>query len=219
MGFSLLLTYLFAQKQIWTSDELPLCGRTKLGFLKVLVVDNYDSFTYNIVELLRYLQVAEFEVALNDQLDWDLVDHYQKILISPGPGTPQEAGKLPELIRRYCQSKSMLGICLGHQAIAEAFGGKLLNLAGPRHGETAAIDISTDDPLFSGLPEKITGGLYHSWTVDGSSLPADLRVIASNGSRIMGLRHNEFDVAGLQFHPESYATPFGAEIIRNWLLF
>lgn len=181
------------------------------------MVDNYDSFTYNIVELFRFLQLPEFKVVLNDQLDWYLVDQYQKILISPGPGIPQEAGKLLELIRRCHQSKSILGICLGHQAIAEVFGGKLINLAGPRHGETVAIDIAADDRLFSGMPKQITGGLYHSWTVDGSSLPAELQVIASSGSRIMGLRHTVFDVAGLQFHPESYATPLGAEIIRNWL--
>ena len=169
------------------------------------------------MELLRLLQATEFEVLLNDQLDWDLVDRCQKILISPGPGTPQEAGQLPELIRRYHQSKSILGICLGHQAIAEAFGGKLINLPGPRHGETVSIDIAAGNRLFSGLPNQITGGLYHSWTVDRPSLPAELQVIASSGDRIMGLRHIAFDVAGLQFHPESYATPLGAEILRNWI--
>ncbi|GJM28749.1 MAG: aminodeoxychorismate/anthranilate synthase component II [Cyclobacteriaceae bacterium] len=186
--------------------------------MKVLVIDNYDSFTYNLVELLRILQVVDFQVVNNDQIDWSVVDSCDKLLISPGPGTPDQAGRLIELIRNYHQSKSLLGICLGHQAVAQVFGGQLINLPAPRHGQTTAVELMAKDPLFSGLPEKITVGLYHSWAVDWASLPPELQVIASEGDRIMGIRHRNFDITGLQFHPESYATPFGKEILKNWLL-
>ena len=190
--------------------------KSKLAYLKVLLVDNYDSFTYNLVDVLRTLAV-DIQVVLNDRIDWAQLDTYPKILISPGPGTPQESGQLMELIHNYHQSKSFLGICLGHQAIGQAFGGQLVNLDKPRHGQTTTIDLSLNDPLFTGLPKTITGGLYHSWGVDWDSLPGEFEVIASSGNRVMGIRHKQYDVAGLQFHPESYATPHGAQIIRNWL--
>lgn len=186
--------------------------------MKVLVVDNYDSFTYNIVDSLRVLPSIEIKTVLNDQIEWEQVDHFQKILISPGPGTPKEAGQLLELIRRYRRSASILGICLGHQAIAQVFGAQLVNISKPRHGQAVSVDLSAEDPLFSGLPGKITGGLYHSWTVDRASLPQELSVIASCEDRIMGLRHQNYNVVGLQFHPESYATPHGMDILRNWLM-
>jgi anthranilate synthase component 2 len=185
--------------------------------LKVLVVDNYDSFTYNIVDLLRSHAGIEFEVAYNDQLNWNQVDHYHKILISPGPGTPDQAGLLLQLIAKFYKTKSVLGICLGHQAIAQVFGGKLINLSKPRHGQKVLVHVQTADPLFSGIPEEISGGLYHSWSVDWDTLPDELQIIASSNDGIMGIRHREFDVAGLQFHPESYATQFGADILQNWL--
>lgn len=185
--------------------------------MKVLVVDNYDSFTYNIVDSLRSLQLIQFEVVLNDQIDWGQVDEFQKILIAPGPGTPDEAGSIQQLIQRYKLSKSILGVCLGHQAIAQVFGGQLVNISKPQHGQSVSIDLSADDLLFSGLPKKIKGGLYHSWTVDWATLPQELQVIASSGDRIMALRHAEYDIAGVQFHPESYATPCGLDILRNWL--
>jgi anthranilate synthase component 2 len=191
--------------------------KTNLGYLEVLVLDNYDSFTYNLVDSLRSLGVLDFGVMANDQIQWDLVNNCKKILISPGPGTPKEAGDLLKLIRKYHQSKSILGICLGHQAIAQVFGGQLINLQKPRHGQTVAVNLSTTDPLFTGIPKKIKGGLYHSWSVDPANLPQDLQVIASSGDRIMGIRHARYDVTGVQFHPESYATPYGVEILRNWL--
>ena len=186
--------------------------------MRVLVVDNYDSFTYNIVDLLRSIGSVKFEVVYNDQLNWNQVNQYQKILLSPGPGIPEEAGALLELIHRYHQKKAILGICLGHQAIAQVFGGKLINLDKPRHGQTVLMDVDSQDPLFSGLPKKLSGGLYHSWSVDWDTLPDELQVIASSNDRIMGIRHRAFDVVGLQFHPESFAAPLGADILNNWLL-
>jgi len=194
-----------------------LCTKTNLGFLKVLVVDNYDSFTYNLVDYLRSLQVVYVEVVFNDQIDWRQVDRFHKILISPGPGTPDEAGSILQLIQRYKLSKSILGVCLGHQAIAQVFGGQLINIPKPRHGQTVSIDLSADDRLFTGLPKKIKGGLYHSWTVDRATLPQELQVTATSGERIMALRHKVYDIAGVQFHPESFATPYGLNILRNWL--
>ena len=194
-----------------------MCTKTNLGFLKVLVVDNYDSFTYNLVDYLRSLQVVYIEVVFNDQIDWRQVDRFHKILISPGPGTPDEAGSILQLIQRYKSSKSILGVCLGHQAIAQVFGGQLINIPKPRHGQTVSIDLSADDRLFTGLPNKIKGGLYHSWTVDRATLPQELQVTATSGERIMALRHKVYDIAGVQFHPESFATPYGLNILRNWL--
>ncbi len=188
----------------------------KIRVLGVTVIDNYDSFTYNLVDLLRTLKV-DHTIMFNDRIDWQRIDNTQKILISPGPGTPEESGQLLDLIRKYHTSCSILGICLGHQALAQELGGRLMNLAGPHHGQTVSIDLSTEDPLFSGLPEQINGGLYHSWTVDPDSLPKEFEIIARSGQRIMGIRHTQHDLVGLQFHPESYATPFGIEILRNWL--
>ncbi len=185
--------------------------------MKVLVVDNYDSFTYNIVDSLRTLQIAQFEVVLNDQMEWGLVDNFHKILISPGPGTPDGAGSILKLIQRYKRSKSILGVCLGHQAIAQVFGGRLVNIPNPRHGQTVSIDLTADEPLFTGLPKKIKGGLYHSWTVDWATLPQELQVTATSRERIMAIRHKVYDIAGVQFHPESYATPYGIDMLRNWL--
>ncbi len=181
------------------------------------MVDNYDSFTYNLVDYLRSLQVVYIEVVFNDQIDWRQVDRFHKILISPGPGTPDEAGSILQLIQRYKSSKSILGVCLGHQAIAQVFGGQLINIPKPRHGQTVSIDLSADDLLFTGLPKKIKGGLYHSWTVDRATLPQKLQVTATSGERIMALRHTVYDIAGVQFHPESFATPHGMDILRNWL--
>jgi len=147
-----------------------LCTKTNLGFLKVLVVDNYDSFTYNLVDYLRSLQVVYIEVVFNDQIDWRQVDRFHKILISPGPGTPDEAGSILQLIQRYKLSKSILGVCLGHQAIAQVFGGQLINIPKPRHGQTVSIDLSADDRLFTGLPKKIKGGRLRPLVGKGSWL-------------------------------------------------
>lgn len=213
-----MLAYLSVQTLLWLSYKKYLgAAKTNLGFLKVLVVDNYDSFTYNLVDSLRTIGVDQFEVVLNDQIDWALVDNFHKILISPGPGTPDNAGSVLKLIQRYKQSKSILGVCLGHQAIAQVFGAQLVNISKPRHGQTVSIDLSADDPLFTGLPAKIKGGLYHSWTVERSNLPQELQVTATSGHRIMALRHKVHDIAGVQFHPESFATPYGVDILRNWI--
>lgn len=190
---------------------------TKIETLKVLVVDNYDSFTYNLVDCLRSLSVRDFEVVKNDQLAWDQVDRFNKILISPGPGTPKEAGDLMELLRRFYQTKSILGICLGHQALAQLLGARLSNLSQPRHGQSVSITIDNDDKIFKGLPKQITGGLYHSWSVESASLPKELQIIASSEGRVMGVRHSNFDLVGLQFHPESHATNHGNDILANWL--
>ena len=154
---------------------------------------------------------------MNDQIEWENIDSYDKIILSPGPGTPKEAGSLMELIEKYQQSKSILGICLGHQAIAEVFGARLVNISKPSHGQQVSVDLSSEDPLFTGLPKKINGGLYHSWVVDRATLPQQLKIIASIGDRVMGIRHTSFDISGVQFHPESYATEYGIDILRNWI--
>ena len=211
-------TYLLNQNLLQTCFSKYLSGaKSKLALLKVLLVDNYDSFTYNLVDALRSLAVTDIQVVFHDQINWKQLDQYQKILISPGPGTPDEAGQLLPLIRDYHHSKSILGICLGHQAIAQCFDARLINLSKPRHGQTASIDVLSSDPLFTGLPNQILGGLYHSWSIEWGTLPQDLQVIANSGDRIMGIRHKHFDLAGLQFHPESFATPHGIDILRNWL--
>lgn len=160
-----------------------------------------------------------FVVRRNDEIDLEELKDFNKILFSPGPGIPSEAGKMNEIIRRFYKTKSILGICLGHQAIAEVFGGRIYNLPKPLHGIKEKILIErTDEYLFNGLPQEIEGGLYHSWAVDESTLPEEIRITArSKSGIIMGISHKKFDVKGLQFHPESVMTPFGEKIIENWL--
>ncbi len=185
---------------------------------KIVVVDNYDSFTYNLVHYLEALD-CEVTVFRNDEIELDEIASFDKILLSPGPGIPDEAGLLKQIIRTYSKSKSILGICLGQQAIAEVFGGKLINLEKVYHGVESHIAITVDDePLFTGIPNSITVGRYHSWSVDKSSFPSALEItsVDSNGE-IMSLRHKTFDVRGVQFHPESVLTPNGKSILRNWL--
>jgi len=169
------------------------------------------------VEFLRGFALKELEVMMNDQLEWENIDSYDKIILSPGPGTPKEAGSLMDLIEKYQRSKSILGICLGHQAIAEVYGASLINTSTPSHGQKVSINLSSEDPLFTGLPKTINGGLYHSWVVDGATLPPQLKVTARIGDRVMGIRHTSFDISGVQFHPESYATEYGVDILRNWI--
>ena len=185
--------------------------------MRVLVIDNYDSFTYNLVDALRRLPLNKIQVIANDQLHDHIEDSFDRVLISPGPGTPDEAGQLMSFLDKTHSSKSILGICLGHQALAQLFGARLVNLDKPRHGETVTIQLS-EDPLFSGLPKDIKGGLYHSWTVDNSSLPPKIKVIARTDDRIMAIRHVKYDLVGLQFHPESFATEYGLDILHNWLV-
>lgn len=186
--------------------------------MKLLVLDNYDSFTYNLVYILRELG-ARPDVVRNNKIALDAVDQYDKIMLSPGPGIPSEAGIMQELVREYGPTKSILGICLGHQGIGEVYGARLENLGDVLHG-VAHRTIITDrsEPLFSTIPDQLTVGRYHSWTVVPDSMPADLRVTAvDEQGRVMALAHTRFDVRGLQFHPESVLTDNGVKMLENWL--
>lgn len=185
---------------------------------KILVIDNYDSFTYNLVHLLQELGV-DYEVVRNDKFDLDYVDQFENILLSPGPGIPEEAGLLLDVIRTYAPSKRILGICLGQQAIAEVFGGKLFNMSKPLHGVASSIIITDkEEKLFQDFPQESKIGRYHSWAVDEKSLPDSLKITAidENGI-IMALAHKKYDVRGMQFHPESILTDNGKKLIENWL--
>jgi anthranilate synthase component II len=186
---------------------------------KILVIDNYDSFTYNLVHYIESLTGVCPDVFRNDEIDIADVEKYDKILLSPGPGVPSQAGICIGLIKEYASSKSILGICLGHQAIGEAFGGKLLNLSEVYHGVASEVYItSSSDTLFEGLPVSIVAGRYHSWVVDSKGLPDCFTVTGLDENNIiMGISHKKYDVKGLQFHPESVLTEFGLEIIGNWL--
>ena len=186
--------------------------------MKILLFDNYDSFTYNLLHILKEFG-ADVEVFRNDKITLDEVDRFDKIVLSPGPGIPEEAGILLPLIRRYAPTKSILGVCLGEQAIGEAFGAKLINLTDVHHGVSSDIHILTDDPLFNGLDRTLRVGRYHSWVVSKEDLPDCLEITAEDTEegQIMGLRHKTYNVRGIQFHPESVLTPRGKEIIKNWL--
>ncbi|MDB5262038.1 MAG: aminodeoxychorismate/anthranilate synthase component [Adhaeribacter sp.] len=188
--------------------------------MKLLVLDNYDSFTYNLVHLVKKLGYGtKMEVYRNDKITLDDVEEYDNILLSPGPGVPDEAGIMPELIKRYAPTKKILGVCLGHQAIAEAFGGTLLNLPEPMHGVATTIKVNAkNEPLFRGLPSEFKAARYHSWVVVAQTMPQELEVTAIDGEgQIMALRHREFNVKGVQFHPESILTEHGETIMRTWL--
>jgi anthranilate synthase component 2 len=186
---------------------------------RILLLDNYDSFTYNLAHLVRQVAGRAPDVIRNDEIDLDEVERYGKILLSPGPGLPAEAGLMPALIRRYAPRKSILGVCLGHQCIAEAFGAKLENLSVVCHGQGWPTLIGTpDEPLFKGVSSPFISGRYHSWVVKRKGFPDCLEITAvDEAGRVMALRHREFDVCGVQFHPESVLTPEGAAIMRNWL--
>jgi len=185
---------------------------------KVLVIDNYDSFTYNLVHLVNELD-RDVEVWRNDKFALEDVDQFDKILLSPGPGIPEEAGLLLDVIRTYASAKSIFGVCLGQQAIAEAFGGSLLNLGRPMHGVATPIDVLDQDELiFKDCPAVIKVGRYHSWVVNSEGLPDCFTVTATdNTNEIMALRHNKFDIRGVQFHPESVLTEYGKQMMKNWL--
>jgi anthranilate synthase component 2 len=191
--------------------------------MKILVFDNYDSFTYNLVHLVEKVIHEKVEVHRNDQLPLEKVKEYDKIILSPGPGIPEEAGLLLPLITEYAATKSILGVCLGHQAIGQAFGGKLVNLSSVYHGVATPIKTKSEEikvacPLFEGLPEQFEVGRYHSWIVSDEDFPAELEVTARDeNDYIMALQHKSYDVQGVQFHPESVLTPLGEEILRNWL--
>lgn len=186
--------------------------------MKILLLDNYDSFTYNLLHILKELG-ADVEVHRNDKISLDEVDRFDKILLSPGPGIPEEAGILLPLIERYAPTKSILGVCLGEQAIGQVFGAGLINLTDVHHGVCSDVHILADDPLFAGLDRTIRAGRYHSWVVARENFPACLEVTAEDPEekQIMALRHRTYDVRGIQFHPESVLTPKGKTIIENWL--
>ena len=183
----------------------------------ILVVDNYDSFTYNLVYIVRKLGFSP-TIWRNDKFRLDDVNDFDKVILSPGPGLPSEAGLMPELITKFADSKSILGVCLGHQALGEAFGGTLVNLSEVYHGVATTIHLNTEDKIFINIPTAIEVGRYHSWVVDANSFPSVLTVIAKDqNDQIMALRHNIYDLVGLQFHPESIMTEFGTKMISNWL--
>lgn len=185
--------------------------------MKIVIIDNYDSFTYNLAHLVRELG-TEVTVLRNDQFELPQLEEYSKIILSPGPGIPSEAGLLLDVIRTYAAHKPILGVCLGHQAIGEVFGAKLENLSDVFHGVATPCHIIGDDPLFSGIPADITVGRYHSWVVSNSDLPACFEVTAvSDEGQIMALRHKDYNVRGIQFHPESVLTPDGKKMLQNWL--
>lgn len=183
---------------------------------KILVIDNYDSFTYNLVHYLEDLG-CEVIVKRNDQLTLEEVDDFDKIVLSPGPGIPDEAGLLKEIIARYAPTKSIFGVCLGQQAIAEVFGGSLINLDKVYHGIATKINITKEDILFDGMPKEIEVGRYHSWVVH-PELPEVLEATSfDENGQVMSLRHKEYNVCAVQFHPESVLTPEGKKILENWL--
>jgi anthranilate synthase component 2 len=191
--------------------------------MKILVFDNYDSFTYNLVHLVKKVSNAQVDVYRNDEIPLAEIKKYDKIILSPGPGVPAEAGLLLPLIREYASSKPILGVCLGHQAIGEAFGGELVNLKHVFHGIASGINIVEDSiesgkKIFKGLPARLEVGRYHSWIIREENFPSSLFITArDDNDYIMALRHKEFDVTGVQFHPESVLTPLGDRIMKNWI--
>ena len=187
--------------------------------MKILLLDNYDSFTYNLLHAVKELGATDVEVVRNDQIELDEVDRFDKIILSPGPGIPEEAGLLLPIIKRYAPTKSILGVCLGHQAIGEAFGATLINLTDVHHGVCSDIKVIAKEPLFAGLEPGFRAGRYHSWVVSRENFPDCLEITAEDmeEKQIMALRHRTYDVRGIQFHPESVLTPKGKTIIENWL--
>ena len=192
--------------------------------MKILVFDNYDSFTYNLVHLIEKIIHEKVDVFRNDQIALEDVKKYDKIILSPGPGLPVEAGLLLPLIKEYASTKSILGVCLGHQAIGEVFGGKLENLTTVYHGVATEMQkvnaerLTVSSELFNGLPEPFLAGRYHSWIISKENFPDELEITAEDENGfIMALQHKTYDVQGVQFHPESVLTPDGEIIMRNWL--
>lgn len=186
--------------------------------MNILVLDNYDSFTYNLVHYLGKVSDAAVEVHRNDRIGLEEIRRFDKVLLSPGPGLPRDAGIMNALIRTYAAEKSILGICLGQQAIAEAFGGSLINLEKVFHGVATTVSVTADDLLFRGIPRQFRAGRYHSWMVNRKDLPDVLEITAVDESGgIMALRHKQLDIRAVQFHPESILTEYGLQLIGNWL--
>jgi len=186
--------------------------------LKLLIIDNYDSFTFNLVQLVEQNGVADYLLVKNDHLHQLSENDFDKVLISPGPGIASEAGELIDFLLKYFQNKSILGICLGYEAIAEMFGGKLRQLQHPMHGLRNKGQLLCSDPIFKGLPQQFFIGHYHSWIIPEAEMPPVLKITMKDENGLpMAFRHQKYDLAGLQFHPESVMTEFGHELIRNWL--
>ncbi|MCB0669839.1 MAG: aminodeoxychorismate/anthranilate synthase component II [Saprospiraceae bacterium] len=185
--------------------------------MKILVIDNYDSFTYNLVQYIREIVPYPVDVFRNDAIPLNEVELYDIIVLSPGPGVPSESGITPKVIEEYHRTKSILGVCLGHQAIGEVFGGQLHNLDQVFHGVATEITVTEEDILFEGIPNPFPAGRYHSWIVQKDGLPECLEITAEDHTKtIMALRHKEFNVRGVQFHPESILTPDGKKILKNF---
>ena len=187
--------------------------------MKIMVLDNYDSFTYNLVHILKELSRGPVDVHRNDAISLDDIGFYDKIVISPGPGLPDQAGITKEMIGHFAPVKSILGVCLGCQAIAEVFGGKLNNLKQVYHGVATDMQVlDTEDRIFREIPASFTGGRYHSWVIDEKTLPAGLKITAKDDQGIiMAISHLTYDVKGVQFHPESVLTKYGKQMLSNWL--
>jgi anthranilate synthase component II len=185
--------------------------------MQLAVIDNYDSFTFNLVHYFEDLG-ASVTVFRNDEFDLKELDAFDKIVLSPGPGLPNEAGLLKEVIQTYATTKSILGICLGLQAIGEVFGGTLINLEKVYHGVATKIKIIEEDSIFKNIPDQIEVGRYHSWVISNNNFPPNLIITSvDENKQIMSVKHSLFDVRGVQFHPESILTPFGKKILKNWL--
>jgi len=185
--------------------------------MKILILDNYDSFTYNLVHQVRELG-CDFEVARNDKISLNEIEQFDKLILSPGPGIPNEAGNLKAVINRFAPTKPILGVCLGHQAIAEVFGAELTLLDRVYHGLATDIRIVLDDYLFTECNRVFTVGRYHSWIVNKNTLPHDIEITAvDEDGEIMAIRHTNYDIRGVQFHPESILTPNGLQIINNFI--
>ncbi len=201
------------------SKDSPLQGGKRGAPLKILVLDNYDSFTYNLVHYIEELLGEKVDVFRNDEIELESIARYDKIVLSPGPGVPDEAGIMEELIEKYAPTKSILGVCLGCQAIAEVFGGSIRNMNKVYHGVATPITVTDkDEKLFDEIPETFPAGRYHSWIVNKADLPDELVVTSvDEENEIMSLRHKTLDVRGVQFHPESILTENGKQIIKNWL--
>jgi anthranilate synthase component 2 len=186
--------------------------------MKILVIDNYDSFTYNLVHALNKFEGVSVTVKRNDEVAEGDPDLYDKIVFSPGPGLPEEAGSLLAVIQNYAGKKPMLGVCLGHQAIGQSFGGTLQNMNDVLHGIATPITIVAKSYLFDSIPETFEAGRYHSWIVEKDSLPEILEITSiDKEGRIMSFQHRKFDIQGVQFHPESVLTPLGEKILENWV--
>lgn len=191
--------------------------------MKILIFDNYDSFTYNLVHMVEKIIHTKVDVFRNDKIDLEDIAKYDKIIISPGPGLPSESGILLPLLKEYAPTKCILGVCLGHQAIGQTFGGTLLNLTTVYHGVSAKLTLKnnrtlTPNDVLKNIPNGTEAGRYHSWIVNKEDLPEELEITAEDDSGIiMAMRHKTFDVQGVQFHPESVLTPLGEQMMRNWL--